>query len=278
MEQYKYFDLSKKSIRHKKIMELLVANESMSNTELCAVLKCSPATIRNDLRELDAKHLIKRTFGSASIIKDAGNSSGFYYYNDSLSIEKQAISHCVTTSGILVANQSIVLDIGTTCYTLAQHINQLDIDLGVTTNSLTTASAFATNPHINLTVPGGVYERNYDSFETASAMEFYKDRYYDIFFLGVVGISRHNSNLATLRDLAIRLPVKQLLAKNSSRVVLLCDHSKINISRFQSFGTVTDIVDLIITDDGCSEEERSAFLQLGPPVIFAPIQDVKAIE
>ena len=59
--------------RHKKIVDIVNAKQSVSNKELLSMLFVSEATLRRDLTSLELKGLITRTHGGASI-KEATNS------------------------------------------------------------------------------------------------------------------------------------------------------------------------------------------------------------
>ena len=55
-------DVSKNKIekRHQEIRMLLLSNELVTVKEFCEVLKCSEATLRNDLRYLEENGFLKR--------------------------------------------------------------------------------------------------------------------------------------------------------------------------------------------------------------------------
>ena len=51
--------------RHNKILQMLRKQKKLLVTDLCEVFGVSPATIRNDLNDLEKRGLLKRTHGGA---------------------------------------------------------------------------------------------------------------------------------------------------------------------------------------------------------------------
>ena len=59
--------------RQNDLMSLLRDQKELTVKELCAALFSSPATIRRDLRVLEEKGLLKRSFGGAVLVEDYSN-------------------------------------------------------------------------------------------------------------------------------------------------------------------------------------------------------------
>ena len=250
---------SKRGIRQNRILELLDANSAMSTYDLCNALQCSEATIRNDLRELDKAGMITRTHGGASRLSDAKTPPlDTFRMNSRLgtnTAEKQAIARYIMDSGLLRQNQSIAIDLGSTCYIAAQSISKCDFPLNVATSSLNIANLMVTNPNIRLALAGGIYAPEVDAFDTTSSLNLFSNMFFDYYFMGINGISKANGCTCTLQDSANRMPVKRLLASHSQSTIVLCDHTKINKTYMHGICKLSE-VSLIITDDGCTPEER----------------------
>ena len=266
-------EYSKKGMRQNRILELLSVNSAMSNYDLCGVLKCSEATIRNDLRDLDKAGLIVRTRGGASKAINIPNVPlDNFSVNSRLSScheEKKAIVDYLCTSGVLHEGLSIVIDIGSTCYLLAERMCQVDFPINVSVSSLGMAQMLSKNPNIKLTLAGGIYYPLIDAFDTNSALNLFSNMYFDYYFMGANGVSKASGVTCTLQDNENRMPVKRLIASHSRKTVLLCDHTKVNKTYMHGVCSISDL-DMIITDDNCSDEERDGFLSLGTNVVFAP--------
>ena len=263
------FQLSKSGIRQNKILELLSINSAMSNYDLCAALGCSEATIRNDLKALAEAGLITRTRGGASskatVTLDNFQTLHRIHTNEK---EKKAIASFVLASGLVTPHSSIAIDIGSTCYLLAEALSKLDYPIDAAVNSLGIASLLAMNPNIKIALAGGLYYPSLDSFDSATALNFFSNMYFDYYFMGANGISKTNGITCTLQDNENRMPVKKLIAEHSEKVIVLADHSKINKTYMHGVCSISKIA-MIITDACCSSEERESFMDLGIPVVFA---------
>ena len=189
---------SKRGIRQNRILELLDANSAMSTYDLCNALQCSEATIRNDLRELDKAGMITRTHGGASRLSDAKTPPlDTFRMNSRLgtnTAEKQAIARYIMDSGLLRQNQSIAIDLGSTCYIAAQSISKCDFPLNVATSSLNIANLMVTNPNIRLALAGGIYAPEVDAFDTTSSL--------NLFSIGVPVSAKRFLLFITLTDFA----------------------------------------------------------------------------
>lgn len=262
------YAFSKKGVRQNKILFLLSQEKSMTHKELCKQLACSAATIRNDLRELDHLRLIKRTFGGATALDDAYGTVFMEEHLEYAHEEKRAIAEYVVNE-ILKPNLSVALDLGSTCLAVAQRLAKVRFDISVITNSLLNAQALARNPHVFLMLPGGNYNISADTFDTARTVEFYDRIRPDYYIMSANGVDSEGVTLTMTTDV-VRAIIKQKIIQKSDKVVLVCDHNKVNKTCFHNVCDLSQI-DLIVTDDMCSPEERQAFLTLGTQVVFAPM-------
>ena len=123
--------------RQNDILRLLGEKKEMTVKELCAALYYSPATVRRDLAELEAKGLLKRSFGGAVLTES---------YAEQLPLAIRAAKsiaakkHICAKAASLIANgETIFLDASSTTYFLAPHLRDFS-DLTVITN----------NPHLSV--------------------------------------------------------------------------------------------------------------------------------
>ncbi len=250
----------------------------MSNYDFCNILNCSEATIRNDLRELDEARLILRTRGGATLIHDSNEMLEEPLENfqirsrlSSNTDAKTAIAKYLANNGIIHNNSSVVIDIGSTCYTAAKELTSSDMHLNIAAYSLQIAVLTAANPNMQLTLAGGHYSATSDSFfDVAKTQSLFSNMYFDYFIMGCNGVSKSSGVTLTMQVAEAHYPIKQLLVEHSNKTILLCDHTKINKTYIHSVCPI-DKIDLIITDDGCNAEEKQSFLNLGIDVVFAQL-------
>lgn len=238
-----------KEKRQKKIQYLLFEKDTYRINELCDILKCSETTLRNDLKELESKGLVQRTYGGVIPSKDISGS-----HTDELKVqkkEKNAIAKYLVTQ-ILKDNQTIILDIGTTTLTVAEHIFKSSLKLNVITNSLGAANILSKNDNINLFVPGGKYNSFLDSFDIAKTLSFYSEIYADYYLMSCNGVDLEKGFTIPFNKI---ISTKKILLDQSLSTIVLADSSKIGKITSKKICGLND-VDMLITDENCPEAKK----------------------
>ena len=249
-----------------KIRSLLITREYYNVSDLCEILRCSEATLRNDLRSLEESGYVKRVYGGVMSTGNTPFEAGIPIRVHAYEREKQAIcSYAV--SNILSPGKTIVIDAGTTGTELARQIAELPYGLAVITNSLTAAQIIAQNDRHRLYLAGGSYDPSVGSFHDRDTMNFLTSAHADIFFLcpngisGEVGITVPGQSEAEL---------KQLLVSRSSRVIVLADHSKLDRVGFRVVCSLGE-ADMIITDASADPGEVESLRNAGAKIALAPL-------
>ena len=123
--------------RQNDILRLLEQNKEMTVKELCATLYYSPATVRRDLKELEQRGLLKRSFGGAVLTES---------YAEQLPLAIRATKNiaakkhiCAKAAEWVREGETIFLDASSTTYFIAPHLKSIS-DLTVITN----------NPHLSV--------------------------------------------------------------------------------------------------------------------------------
>lgn len=118
-------------------MRLLEEHKELTVKELCAMLYYSPATIRRDLADLEAKGLLTRSFGGA-VIKDNFNEQFPLIIRSTQNIaQKKRI--CAKAAQYIQPGDTIFIAASSTTFFLAPYIKDIP-DITVITNS----------PHLNI--------------------------------------------------------------------------------------------------------------------------------
>ncbi len=252
----------KKAKRQKKIQTILLEKGMARVQELCKLLGCSEATLRNDLRELESKGLIKRTFGGAV---STGNLISSNYVHQKLHHEeKEAIAQYVLQN-IIKDGQTIILDVGTTTMAVAQLLARSNRSFTVVTNSLVSANILLKNENININIPGGKYDRFFDTFDIADSIPYFNNIHADYFFMSCNGLSLEAGFTVPQKSLSI---TKEIIVKHVSKSIMLMDHSKIGKTAFYKACNFSD-VNMLVVDDKCNEKERSILVNTGLDIRFA---------
>lgn len=258
----------KADVRQEKIRNLLLINDYLSIGDFCKMLECSEATIRNDLRYLEEKGLIKRTYGGAVATGNTGLNSTLTFRSTAFKEEKEAIADYVVNE-ILENGQTIILDTGTTNVELAQKIIEKSLELTVITNSFAAASVLTKSTNINLYLASGNYDHTTSSFHDDMTRKVLETLRADIYFMSLNGISVEAGCTVPGPEEAI---TKQIMIKSSKRCIPILDHTKLGKIGLKVICDLKE-VDMLITDEKANEEEVSSIKKTGIEVIKVAVPD-----
>lgn len=227
--------------RKKEILELLEQHGYLTVEEIAKTLYVSLPTIRRDLKAMDAEGIIKRQHGGASHINADRKEFPFDLRNRTCMAEKKIIGRLAT--GLLKGSDHIFIDTGSSCYAMAEELDQ-DTELTVLTNCIPTLQILSQKNRITVECPCGRYDPLHRSICGEEAAHFIDSRYANFYFGSATGLSEENGvNTLTAMDVA----VKRAMRKNAEKTVLLMDHSKMNKRYYYNAFDLKD-VDIIISD------------------------------
>jgi DeoR family transcriptional regulator of aga operon len=248
--------------RRTAILELLGKEGQVDVNELSKSLGVSSVTIRNDLEQLEKRKMLLRARGGAMKVQQhfVGHD---YPHSDKQKKnypEKQAIGKRAVE--FVQEENIIILDSGSTTFEVAKNLEHFE-NLTVITNAINIATYLADHKNITVIVPGGNLRKNSMSLVGTTADRALKEYYCDILFLGVdgldpeFGISTPNIEEAHLNQIMIEM---------SKKVIVVADSSKFRRRGF-AFIASMDALDVLITDSGISEDEKSKLLSMGVDVV-----------
>lgn len=253
---------------------LIVANLSpdqvTSVEQLCERLNVSSATIRRDLAELDKRGELKRIRGGAVPVKSDATSArrndrsdaaprlkGQIAF-DATQIENLAEKKAIAAKAIQLckANQSIIIDGGTTTFVMASSLP--DLPFHVLTTSLPILNILMEKPNIQITLPGGQVFR-----EQSIVLNPYNDDILENFsaaaiFIGAQAVSKRG--LQQTDPLLVQ--TERRLLERADKVVVLADSSKFSADASLAVCPLSDI-DVIITDSSVSQSHQDMVQNAG---------------
>lgn len=245
--------------RWDEIRQLLQAEQRVTVAALADRFSVSEVTIRKDLAMMEGRGLLLRTHGGAVLAEDSRTVIGFNEKSRQSLREKEIIARKALE--FIKPGQNIILDSGTTCLALAQLLKGLEIQ--VITNSLTAASALAGNDGVTMVMLGGAYRAVTAAIIGQSAVDQLRLYNADIAFLGASGATPEGGfSCQNLHEAQI----KRAMLQQASTHIVLMDSSKFGTNKFAAFAAYTD-VQMVITDDGLSDEHRQGLLQANIKVI-----------
>ncbi|MDR1724600.1 MAG: DeoR/GlpR family DNA-binding transcription regulator [Tannerella sp.] len=232
--------------RHKFIIDTLRKEGFIKVTDAAIALNVTTATIRNDLKFLEAKKLLFRTHGSASIINPHTIDLNLTEKEKIKIAEKRKIAEAAYK--LIEKNDSIIVGAGSTVFAFAEQIKPVD-ELTVVTASLKVSILLNDLVNTNIIQLGGTIRKNSLSVIGDYTSSFFDGVSCSKVFLGVDGIDADfgitNSNI----DEAL---LNKRMIDASLKTIILADSSKFGK---RGFGRICglDRVDVIVTDSGITE-------------------------
>jgi DeoR family fructose operon transcriptional repressor len=250
--------------RQQAIADLLVQRGRLSVNELADRFTVTTETVRRDLSTLERAGVVRRVHGGAipsasmSVLEVAVSERDRAHADEKDKIAAAALDLLPAEGG------SILLDAGTTTARLAAAL-PLDQPFTVFTHAVPIAGRLAGRANLDLHVlPGRVRSTTHAAVgeETVAALGRIRA---DVVFLGTNGVSEaHGFSTPDQSEAA----AKSAMLRSAQRVVVLADSSKVGHETTVRFAELAD-VDVLITDAGITEADRSALERHGLQVVVA---------
>lgn len=231
--------------RHRKILEMVYRQKSVSADELAAEFGVSKITIRRDLDALAAQKVVERTRGGALALSDLGFEELFEAKDHSAKREKALIGRFMAS--LIEDHETVFLNAGSTTLEVMRHLQGRHVRV-VTNNAA--VLLLDPNPEVELILLGGDYRPQSRSLVGSMAIAGLQSLYSSVTVLGINGLSLKRG---CTTDVHLETAVNRAMIENSSgRVVVVADHTKMN--RVSSFLTCPLArVDAVVTDGAAPE-------------------------
>ncbi|WP_395292601.1 DeoR/GlpR family DNA-binding transcription regulator [Kitasatospora hibisci] len=251
------------------ILERVRSRGAVRVADLVRDLGVSDMTVRRDLDALATQGLVNKVHGGA--VRIEAPLSGEPGFETKASWELPAKAAIARAAAALVAPGSAVgLAAGTTTHLVARQLRGVE-GLTVVTNSLRIAEALEDpgedgSPAGATVIRTGGVRTPSDALVGPVADQAIRSLHVNVLILGCHGLSPATG--LTTPNLA-EAETNRAFLQSARRVVVVADHTKWNALGLASFASL-DQVDVLVTDDGLSEEEREAAAQLVGELIVAP--------
>jgi DeoR family fructose operon transcriptional repressor len=248
--------------RKQTIVDLINSQKKVTVQELSERFGASGGTIRNDLRELEERGLLKRTHGGAITLDRSSFERGsaekeVMHYAAKLAIARKALE-------LIDDGDTIALDTGTTTMELARLLGSKK-DLLVVTNDLEIALEAEKHDGTTVVLTGGTLRRLYHCTIGPQAAQQLHDLRVDKTFLAANGISVEAGITTPNIDLA---DIKRKLIDIAKETILLGDSSKIGRVSFKRVAGLQEI-SLLLTDSGLSATQQEKLREAGVCFLMA---------
>lgn len=253
--------------RRKHLLERIQLRGFATLEELVRGLGVSESTVRRDLEALDHSGAIKRTHGGAIY---SGELRGMPALDDRASTcapEKTAIGRA--TAELIEDGETVLLDGGTTTLEVARALFGRPIQ--VVTNSLPIAQLLSTSKETDLILIGGyIYPRTGVAMGPLSIamMDAIRVRKTILGAGGIVAEGVFNSN-------SLLVETERKMMECGQDIILAADHTKFGRLALSRLCGLNEI-DLLITDPGTTETQRSWLVDAGVEIRIATLSDPQA--
>jgi len=214
--------------RLEKIMQILKKQNSAEVIKLAQIFGVTGATIRADLKALEKRNLIKRTYGGA-ILKDFLNEKVHNEVEPEYKkrvLENMDVKELIgkVAGSMINDGDSIMLDDGSTTLQVAKYLAH-DKQVTIITNGLNICIELAEHPNANVIATGGTLRKNDLSYHGKVAEDVTSRYNADKAILGASGICMINGITAP-NDAKAEL--KKIMIQNCRELIVIADHTKLN--------------------------------------------------
>jgi DeoR family fructose operon transcriptional repressor len=243
--------------RRTRIIQILEREHRAAVPDLAERFAVSEDTIRRDLRQLEAEHLIKKTHGGA--LRHTAPLVAYETRREQASETKEAIGE--RAAALVEEGDAIIVDGATTALPFARALTAPR--LKVLTNSLEVAQIIVQKSNIELIVLGGKWDPFHHQLIGPATLDQIPRYRVDKLFLGVGALDRKNGITEHSEEDAA---VKRAMIEVAQQTIVLADHSKFGRVAFACVAPAS-VVDVLVTDElaDCGE-----FDDLGWEIIRVP--------
>jgi DeoR/GlpR family transcriptional regulator of sugar metabolism len=246
--------------RRQAILERLGREGKVVAGELSASLGVSVDTIRRDLRDLGDAGLLRRVHGGA--LPAAAGARPYSVRREQAPGAKAAIARA--TSSLMRNGQVILLDSGTTTLEVARRLPR-ELRATVITNSPPIAVALADHPGVDVSVLGGMLDKDANALVGAATIEALRSVRADLLVLGLCSV--HPEIGITVLDLEESY-VKRAMIANAAEVVAVSAADKLGSAAPYVIAAVDELTYLVTERTGPAEQV-SRYRDLGVEVVLA---------
>lgn len=253
--------MNKKDQRIKHILDLLQVKNVISIKELTKQLYVSEMTIRRDLMLLSSDNLVELIPGGAILKPHSEIEKGEENYlitheETRRSREKAKIGK--KAASMIEPNDTIILDAGSTVEYIAKFIWE-ELPVTILCHALNVLVELYRKKNCHLIFAGGYFHPNTLVFESQEGIILIGKTRADKAFMAASGVSEQ---LGVTCINPYELEIKKAILKSAKTKILAVDSTKFGKVKIAYFADLQEF-DMVITDDGISEEYRAIIRNLG---------------
>jgi len=247
--------------RHTKILELIDQRGKVEVGELSKLFQISEVTIRNDLKDLHKRGLVRRAHGGAVRIETVNVDATLQVKAALRADEKQRIG--AAAAELIKDGDTVILDSGTTTHHIARQIKDRK-NLTVITNGINIAMELLGAKDVRLVLLGGMVRQNSYSAVGHFAEDMLRQLSVDKLFLAVdaldldFGLSTPNPEESKVNQLMVQVAAEKILVADSSKF------GKRSLSRIVPLSAINKI----ITDSSITPSFEASLRERGLDLVI----------
>lgn len=248
--------------RHQYILDRLEKEGFVRVQDLADALGVTGATIRNDFRTLESRHLLYRNHGSASPVKKKVIDLPVHEKSAMQVSEKKRIA--LAAINLLEEDDSIIMTSGTTIEAMAMNIKPKG-HLNVVTPSIRVGVYLSEKEDVDVLMLGGQVIKNSLSVRDSYTLDGLRNVKCSKLFLSCDGFDLEAGLTSAFVEEA---RITNAMMGAATEIILLADSSKY---RKVGFGKICDFssIDVLVTDSGISQSVLDRLEADGITVIVA---------
>ena len=247
-------------LRRNEITKIILAKEKVRVEELATTLNVTAETIRSDLTFLEAKGILYRTHGGATLRNSIIDIPMDVRIRERAA-EKKALAY--KAINFIEDDDTIFIDPSSTALPLGILL-RIKKNLTIVTNSYELVPILAESDHRILFV-GGEYSRAGKRTEGGYALDMIESICYDLCITGMVGCLGTHGPATGNADASI---INKRVMKRSKKKMILTDASKFKTSAPHQYARF-DEFDILVTNT-LSEEDRKRINI--PTIVEVPVE------
>lgn len=249
-----------KAARQQRILAELAGSPALRMNELSAVLGVSTETIRRDLRELDLRGLVSRTYGGA--VRSFVNEPAIAERRRLMTREREAIA--VAVSATIQPGQVLMFGAGATTLHVARRIAKDHNNLTIITHAIDVIVALGANESFIVISTPGHFDPREGHLIGQDTVDFLHGYQADRAILGASGITEEGFSNAE----AHAASVYTAMMGRSSATTIVADCEKFGVRALRNYGTWGPQVTLA-TDSMPDPPLAAAIWRRGAAIIVA---------
>lgn len=253
--------------RRERIEQRVRSDREVNFADLAAEFDVSEMTIRRDVEVLEGLGVLRRVVGGAIAMQRKDSEPSFATRVADAAQEKIHIADVV--ADLIGANETLILDSGSTALAVANSLKGRNLGLTVVTPSILAALALVDEPDTTVMLTGGELRAGELSLIGPNAEDTLGNYNCDTYVMGVAGIDG-DRGISDYHQAESR--VKRAASRRADRVIVAADKSKLGRVTFVSIAALSQI-QTIVSDGPPEHPTLVAARGAGVEVICVAAQD-----